>query len=190
MISKDKKGTGQTGGRKPQRRGMVQVYTGDGKGKTTAALGLGLRAAGHGFRVHMIMFMKGRINYGELEAVKRIPNFTIRAFGRPEFVDRRNPDPRDIQLAREALQHAREVMEQGEVDFLILDEVNCAIDWGLIPEKEVIELIRRRPPHMELILTGRYARPSIIALADLVSEVREVKHPYQKGITARRGVEY
>jgi cob(I)alamin adenosyltransferase len=171
-------------------QGMVQVYTGSGKGKTTAALGLGLRAAGHGFNVYFIAFMKGQINYGELEAVKRLPNFMIRMFGRPEFVDRHDPDPRDIQLAEEALQHAREMMESEDVDFLILDEVNCAIDWGLISEEAVIDLIRHRPPQIELILTGRYARPAIMKLADLVSKIIEVKHPYQKGIPARRGVEY
>ncbi|MFX1561772.1 MAG: cob(I)yrinic acid a,c-diamide adenosyltransferase [Promethearchaeota archaeon] len=174
---------------KPKHHGMVQVYTGNGKGKTTAALGLGLRACGHGFKVHMIMMMKGRINYGELEAIKRLPNFTIRMFGRPEFVDRNNLDPKDIELAKAALKHAQEIMERGDVDFLILDEVNCAIDWGLVSEEEVIDLIQHRPPHMELILTGRYARPSIIELADLVSEIKEIKHPYQKGITARRGCE-
>jgi cob(I)alamin adenosyltransferase len=174
---------------KRKHQGLVQVYTGNGKGKTSAALGLGLRAAGHGFKVYMIQFMKGQINYGELESVKLIPNFTIRQFGRPEFVDRDDPDPRDIEFAKAALSHAKELMEQGEVDFLILDEVNCAVDWGLITEKEIIDLIQKRPSHMELILTGRYARPAIIELADLVSEIKEVKHPYQKGIGARLGCE-
>ncbi len=172
-----------------KHQGLIHVYTGNGKGKTTAALGLGLRACGHGFEVYMIMMMKGRINYGELEAVKHLPNFTIRMFGRPEFVDRNNPNPKDIELAKAALKHAKEIMKKGEVDFLILDEVNCAIDWGLVSEDEVINLIKERPPHMELILTGRYARPAIIELADLVSEVMEIKHPYQKGIAARRGCE-
>ena len=172
-----------------KHEGLVQVYTGNGKGKTTAALGLGMRAVGHGFRVYMIQFMKGQINYGELEAVKHLPNFTIRQFGRPEFVDREKLDPQDIKFARAALEHAREIMQGGNVDFLILDEINCAIDWGLIEEKEVIDLIRNRPPQIELILTGRYARPTIIELADLVSEVKEIKHPYQKGIGLRRGCE-
>ncbi len=182
--------TTANGQQEETHQGLVQVYTGSGKGKTTAALGLGLRAAGHGFRVHVIMFMKGQIKYGELEAVKRLPNFTIRMFGRPEFVDRHNPDPRDIRFAEEALRHAKEIMDGGEVDFLILDEVNCAIDWGLITEDSVIDLINNRPPQMELVLTGRYARPAIMKLADLVSKIIEVKHPYQKGISARRGVEY
>lgn len=175
--------------KKTEHHGLVQVYTGMGKGKTTAALGLGLRAAGHGFQVYMIQFMKGQINYGELEAVKLIPNFTICQFGRPEFVDRTNLDPKDIEFAKAGLAHAREVMESGKVDFLILDEINCAIDWGLIPEDEVIDLIHARPANMELILTGRYATKRIIELADLVSEVHEIKHPYQKGIAARRGCE-
>jgi cob(I)alamin adenosyltransferase len=174
---------------KTKHQGLVHVYTGNGKGKTTAALGLGLRACGHGFKVYMIMMMKGRINYGELEAVTHLPNFTIRMFGRPDFVDRNNPDPKDIELAKAALRHAQEIMDKSEVDFLILDEINCAIDWGLVSEKEVIDLIQHRPPHMELILTGRYARAAIMELADLVSEVKEIKHPYQKGIAARKGCE-
>jgi cob(I)alamin adenosyltransferase len=170
-------------------QGLVQLYTGNGKGKTTAALGLGLRAAGHGFVVYMIQFMKGQINYGELEAVKLLPNFTIRQFGRPDFVDKSNPDPIDIKLAQEALTHAKIIIEEGKVDFLILDEVNIALDFGLILVDEVIQLIKSRPATMELILTGRYAPQALIDVADLVSEVREVKHPYQKGIAARKGVE-
>lgn len=170
-------------------QGLVQLYTGNGKGKTSAALGLGLRAAGHGFEVYMIQFMKGQINYGELEAVKHIPNFTIQQFGRPDFVDKANPAPEDIKYAKEALERARELIKVGSVDFLILDEVNVAIDFGLISEKEVIALIKSRPPHMELILTGRYAPPSLIEIADLVSEIKEVKHPYQQGVAARKGVE-
>ncbi len=170
-------------------QGLVQVYTGSGKGKTSAALGLGLRAAGHGFEVYMIQFMKGQINYGEINAVKHIPNFTIRQFGRPDFVDKPKPDPEDVKLAKEALNHAREIIEIGTVDFLILDEVNVAMDFGLVTEQEVIALIESRPAHMEVVLTGRYAPASIIELADLVSEVREVKHPFQKGVAARKGVE-
>jgi cob(I)alamin adenosyltransferase len=188
-VPASRKSSTRTKPKRPPHQGLVQVYTGDGKGKTSAALGVGLRAVGHGFRVYMIQFMKGQINYGELEAVKHLPSFTIRQFGRPEFVDRRNPDLKDIALAKAALQHAREVMARGKVDFLILDEVNCAIDWGLITEEEVVDLIRSRPPQMELILTGRYARPAIIELADLVSDIQEVKHPYQKGIGPRLGCE-
>ena len=170
-------------------QGLVQLYTGNGKGKTSAALGVGLRAAGHGFVVYMIQFMKGQINYGELEAVKHLPNFTIRQFGRPDFVDKANPDPIDINFAKDALTHAKTIIEEGKVDFLILDEVNVALDFGLISVGEVIELIKARPAKMELILTGRYAPQALIEVADLVSEIKEVKHPYQKGIAARKGVE-
>ena len=170
-------------------QGLVQLYTGNGKGKTTTALGVGLRAAGHGFVVYMIQFMKGQINYGELEAVKHLPNFTIRQFGRPDFVDKANPDPIDVQFAKEALAHAKTLIEEGKIDFLILDEVNVALDFGLISVDEVIDLIKSRPAKMELILTGRYAPRALIDMADLVSEVKEVKHPYQKGIAARKGVE-
>lgn len=174
---------------KKPHQGLVQLYTGNGKGKTTAALGLGLRAAGHGFVVYMIQFMKGQINYGELEAVKHLPNFTIRQFGRPDFVDKANPDPKDIELAQAALTHAKTIIEGGNVDFLILDEINVALDFGLISVDQVIQLIKSRPAKMELILTGRYAPQALIDLADLVSEVNEVKHPYQKGVAARKGVE-
>ena len=156
---------------------------------TTAALGLGLRAAGHGFEVYMIQFMKGQINYGELEAVKQIPNFSICQFGRPDFVDKSNPDPEDVKLAQDALDHARGIITAGDVDFLILDELNVAIDFGLVTTEEVIALIQSRPPHMELIITGRYAPSSLIEIADLVSEVKEIKHPYEKGVAARKGVE-
>ncbi|MFO7619147.1 MAG: cob(I)yrinic acid a,c-diamide adenosyltransferase [Thermoplasmata archaeon] len=170
--------------------GMVHVYTGDGKGKTTASLGLGLRAAGHGFQVLMIQFMKGDVKYGELEAVKNIPNFDIRQFGRPDFVDKKNPAEIDIKLARDGLEHARKVVDEGKVDLLILDEINVAVEWGLVSKEDVIALVRSRPEKMEIVLTGRYAPCEFIELAETVTEMTEVKHPYMKGIMARKGVEY
>lgn len=169
--------------------GLVQVYTGEGKGKTTASLGLAFRAAGKGYKVYMIQFMKGKINYGELKSAELLENFTIRQMGRPDFVDRNNPDPIDIKMAGEALEHAREIMSEGKVDMLILDEVNCAIDWGLIPLEDVVEVVKNKPENMELVLTGRYAKPEIIELANLVTEMKEIKHPYMEGIPARDGIE-
>ena len=170
--------------------GMIHVYTGDGKGKTTSSIGLGVRAAGHGFKVYMIQFMKGQINYGELETVKLIPNFEIRQFGRPDFVDKNNPEEIDIQLAKEGLAHAKEIIAAGDIDMLILDEVNVAVEWGLFSYREIIELIKNKPKNMELVLTGRHAPREFIELADTVTEMKEIKHPYMEGIIARKGIEY
>ena len=170
--------------------GMIHVYTGDGKGKTTSSIGLGVRAAGHGFKVYMIQFMKGQINYGELETTKLIPNFEIRQFGRPDFVDKNNPEEIDIQLAKEGLAHAKEIVTAGEVDMLILDEVNVAVEWGLFSYREIIDIIKNKPKNMELVLTGRHAPREFIELADTVTEMKEIKHPYMEGITARKGIEF
>ncbi len=172
------------------RKGLIQVLTGDGRGKTTAALGQAMRAAGHGFKVYIVQFMKGWPYYGELKTVGQHPNITIKQFGRPDFVDRDNPDPVDIEMAREALDHSREVVMSGEYDMVILDEVNVALEWKLIQLRDVLSLMEEKPEELELILTGRYAHPQVIARADLVTEMREIKHPYQKGVVGRRGIDY
>jgi len=169
---------------------MIQIYTGNGKGKTTAALGLAMRAVGHGLTVIMIQFMKGQVKYGELEAAKSLPNFTIEQYGRPNLVDPDNPDKEDIRLAQEAWKRAKEVITSGEYDMIILDEINVAVAFGLIASKEVIELLRRVPKGIELILTGRYMPETFAQYADLISDIREVKHHFQKGASARRGIEY
>jgi cob(I)alamin adenosyltransferase len=173
-----------------KKLGYLHVYTGDGKGKTTAALGLGMRAAGHGLKVMMVQFMKGQINYGELESAKRIPGFEIRQFGRAEFVDRKNPAKVDVELAQKGLKLAKSVLAERSVDLLILDELNTAVDWGLIPLSEVVKMLCARPDSMEIVVTGRYAAKQIIELADLVTEMREVKHPFKKGILGREGIEF
>jgi cob(I)alamin adenosyltransferase len=172
------------------RQGLIQVYTGDGRGKTTAALGQAMRAAGHGFKVYIVQFMKGWPYYGEVKTVGQHPDITIKQFGRPDFVDRDNPDPVDIQMAREALDHGREVVMSGEYDLVILDEVNVALEWKLIELQEVLSLMEEKPEEVELILTGRYAHPEVIARADQVTEMREIKHPYHKGVVGRRGIDY
>jgi len=169
---------------------MVQVYTGDGKGKTTAALGLALRALGHGLKVYMIQFMKGDPEYGELRAAGRLDGLTIRQFGRTDFVDRDQPAEEDISMARQGLEHAAAVLAAGEHDLVILDEINVALDFGLVPVKAVLELIENRPPGVELVLTGRSAPRAVIEAADLVTEMREIKHYYQRGRTARDGIEH
>jgi cob(I)alamin adenosyltransferase len=171
-------------------KGMIHVYTGAGKGKTTAALGLGMRAAGHGKKVLMVQFMKGRTNYGELESAKKLPGFTIVQFGRPDFVDRNNPDPRDVEGAREALDYAFEAAKLRSCDVMILDELNVALDFGLVTLSEVKNLLAARPEGMEIVLTGRNAPPEIIEMADLVTEMREFKHYYRNGVQAREGIEH
>ncbi|MBU0495925.1 MAG: cob(I)yrinic acid a,c-diamide adenosyltransferase [Chloroflexi bacterium] len=170
--------------------GLVQVYTGEGKGKTTAALGQALRAAGQGVHVYIIQFMKGWSHYGELTALTHQPHITLRQFGRASFVDPHDPDPIDVQMAQEALDHARQVVQAGAHGLVILDEVNVALDWGLIPLDPVLDLIAQRPRHVELVLTGRGAPPQLVEVANLVTEMRMIKHPYQQGITSRRGIDY
>ena len=171
-------------------RGLIQVYTGDGKGKTTATLGLALRAAGHGLRVEIVQFMKGWPGYGELEGVKWLPTVTIHPFGRSGWIHPDQPEPEDYEQAARALAYARQVMAGGEADILVLDEINVAVSFGLIALDDVMDFIRRRPPHIELILTGRYAPDGLIEIADTVTEMREIKHHYSKGIKARKGIEY
>jgi cob(I)alamin adenosyltransferase len=168
--------------------GTVQLYTGNGKGKTTAALGCALRAIGHGARVYMIQFMKGDPNYGELKA--KIPRLKIVQSGLPTFVDRDNPSEEDKALARKGLELAKNAISSGKYDMVILDEVNVAVDFGLIPVDELVRIIRMRPDGVEVILTGRYAHEKLMDLADLVSEVKEIKHHFRKGIQAREGIEY
>lgn len=174
----------------PERQGTVQVYTGDGKGKTTAALGLAMRAVGHGLSVYMLQFMKGSSNYGELASAARLPEFTIEQSGRDEFVDRANPAQVDIDMAADGFSKAREAVSSGRYDMVILDEINVALDFGLIGLDDVLSLVETRPPHVELVLTGRSAHPEIVRAADLVSEVLNIRHHYDAGVTAREGIEY
>jgi cob(I)alamin adenosyltransferase len=169
---------------------MIQVYTGDGKGKTTASLGLALRAAGHGWHVLMIQFMKGDPTYGEITAAKKLANLEIVQSGLPTFVEKGNPSPEDLRLARQGLDLARQALSRKRYQMMILDEINVAIDYDLLPLKDVLELVKSCPPELELVLTGRHSPAELIELADLVSEVKEVKHPYLKGIVSREGIDY
>ncbi|MDH5754305.1 MAG: cob(I)yrinic acid a,c-diamide adenosyltransferase [Candidatus Bathyarchaeota archaeon] len=171
-------------------RGIVQVYTGNGKGKTSAAFGLALRAIGRGLKVYVIQFIKGGFDYGELYIVDKLPNLTLKAFGRGRFVTEKPPEKEDTELGEKALALAEEVVKSEEYDIVILDEINVALNLKLIKIERVLELIRNKPKHVELILTGRYAPDEIIEAADLVTEMKEVKHPYNKGFQARKGIEY
>ncbi len=172
------------------KQGYIQVYTGTGKGKTTAALGLCLRAAGHGFSSHVIQFMKGKINYGELHSVKKLDGLmTITQCGRPDFVSKESPDPIDVKMAGEALELAAKVISENQVDILVLDEANVAVDFKLIDEKDLLEVISNKPDKMELIVTGRGATSDIMEAADLVTEMNEIKHYWQQGVNGRKGIE-
>ncbi len=171
-------------------KGLIQVYTGNGKGKTTAALGLALRAVGHRFSVLMIQFLKGGIAYGELKSAKKLsPYLTILPMGRECFVDKKNPHPVDRRWARKGWESAKEAVRSGKYRVVILDEVNVAVHYGLVSLGELLDLMKNKPEQVELILTGRWAKPEVLRQADLVTEMKEVKHYYRKGIESRIGIE-
>jgi cob(I)alamin adenosyltransferase len=178
-------------GRPRLGKGLVQVYTGDGKGKTTAALGLALRAAGHGLRSIIFCFMKAHDTYGEILGAARFePGITIRAVGRETFVDRDNPAAEDVRMAQEGFAAARAAATSGEYDLVILDEMNLILDFGLVPVDQVLALMQEKPRHVEIVLTGRSAPVAVLEAADLVTEMVERKHYYPAGIYARRGIDY
>lgn len=171
-------------------RGHIQVYTGDGKGKTTCAFGLALRAVGQGLQVFFIQFLKGQ-DTGELRAAARLaPELTLKGFGRPALVNLKKPTPEDLALARAGLDLARRVLAAGDHDLVILDEINVAMAYDLVPVGEVLDMVRRRPAQVEVVLTGRAAPPEIIAVADLVTEMVPRKHYWEAGVKARRGIEW
>lgn len=175
------------------RKGLIIVHTGPGKGKTTAALGTALRAVGQGLKVLMVQFIKGSWHYGELEAARVLgeENFKILQMGRGFVkVGAEKPDPEDVRLVEEAWKFAREKINTAEYDLVILDEINYAISYKMLDPESVTETLQNKPEMVHVILTGRNAHARILELADLVTEMREVKHPYQKGIMAQRGIEY
>jgi cob(I)alamin adenosyltransferase len=171
-------------------KGLVQVYTGNGKGKTTAALGLALRAVGREFKVCVIQFMKGGGPYGEqIAAEKLAPYLTIIQTGRDGWIRKGHPTREDTEMARKALSLADEALSGNVYDLVILDEINNAVHYGLISVDDVLALIQHKPDTVELVLTGRNAHEKIIEAADLVTEMREIKHYYKKGVQARPGIE-
>ena len=173
------------------KHGLVMVYTGDGKGKTTAALGLVLRAVGHGFRAKIIQFMKGDESYGEVQAVRSyLPGVELEQHGLPTFVDPNSPAREDLELSARGMEAARAAVESGEYDLVVLDEINVAVSFGLVPEGAVLDLLEKRPTWVDLVLTGRGATRRVMEAADMVSEVKEIKHHYQAGVEARAGIEY
>jgi len=169
-------------------KGYVQVYTGNGKGKTTAAFGLALRAVGAGLRVFIAQFVKDS-KYSEIKAVERLDDaITLKQFGRGLFLNR-EPDEADIRCAREGLEEVRQLMCSGLYDIVILDEVNIAVYYDLFSVEDLLGFMGARPDTVELVLTGRKADPRIIEAADLVTEMVEVKHYYHQGVKARVGIE-
>jgi cob(I)alamin adenosyltransferase len=171
-------------------KGRVQVYTGNGKGKTTAALGLALRAVGHRFKVLVIQFLKGGIVYGELRSAKKLsPYLTLVPMGREHFVNRKDPHPTDLRWAQKGWELAKRSVYSQKYQVVILDEINVAVKYGMIPLRELLALMKNKPDNVELVLTGRWAKPEVLRLADLVTEMREIKHYYQKGIESRIGIE-
>ena len=175
------------------RKGLIIVLTGPGKGKTTAALGTAFRAVGQGLKVLMVQFIKGSWHYGELDAAEMLgaDRLKILPMGRGFVkVGAEKPDPEDVRLVEEAWGFARENILSGPFDMVILDEINYAISYKMLSPERVVETLKHKPEMMHVILTGRNAHPSLVEVADLVTEMREVKHPYQKGIQAQRGIEY
>ncbi len=171
-------------------RGLVQVYTGNGKGKTTAALGLALRAVGRGFKVCVVQFIKGGGAYGEHMAARQLkPLLTIHQTGRDGWIRKGSLEDKDIHIARESLELARKAINSGVYDMVILDEINGAVWFGLFPVEDVLQIIESKPTSVELVLTGRNADEMVVEAADLVTEMSEIKHYYQQGVNARIGIE-
>ena len=178
-----------------KRKGLVLVHTGEGKGKTTAAIGLAVRAWGDGFRILILQFIKGSWKYGELSTLKALAEIDGRIEIRPTGIGfTRNASSEEMAVHREkartALQEALTEMTSGQWDLIILDEINYALNFGLLEEQEVLELLSQKPTELHLVLTGRHALPAIIDCADLVTEMRLIKHPFQKGIRAQKGIEF
>lgn len=168
-------------------RGMVHVYTGNGKGKTTAALGLALRAVGAGKKVFIAQFVKG-MKYSELKSLAKIDDIEVKQYGLDCFIVK-EPKKEDIAAARKGLEESAEILKNGEYDIVILDEANIAVYFELFSIEELIEIVENRKKNIEVIITGRYTDPMLIDFADLVTEMREVKHYYHQGIEARVGIE-
>ncbi|MFA7577363.1 MAG: cob(I)yrinic acid a,c-diamide adenosyltransferase [Candidatus Muiribacteriota bacterium] len=170
-----------------KKQGYIQIYTGDGKGKTTAALGLALRASGAGLRVFIAQFVKG-MTYSELFSIKKLPGVKLQQFGRDCFIHK-EPDKKDIEAAKKGFEKVKKILKSGNYDIVILDEANIALYYNLFTEDELIEAINNRFAGVEVIVTGRKAPQKLIDMADLVTEMKEIKHYYTKGVEARKGIE-
>jgi cob(I)alamin adenosyltransferase len=173
--------------------GLTIVYTGKGKGKTTAALGLALRATGYDKRICMIQFIKGSWHYGEMDSTKRLePGFEMVAVGKGfvGIIDDKSPKEDHEKVAKEAIRISNDKIQSGKYDIVILDEINYAVNLNLISVDDVLKLIKSKPDDIDLVLTGNYAKEEVIEIADLVTEMKEIKHPFQKGIKAKKGIDF
>ncbi len=168
--------------------GLVQIYTGGGKGKTTAALGLAMRAAGHNFKIAIIHFMK-IWDYGEVKSLSKL-GIDLFRYGTAELIDPKDPSPIDFEQANKALLKAEELIEKGDYDMLILDEIAVAVDFNLISLKRVVDLLDKKSDNLEMVLTGRNCPQELIERADIVSVIDEIKHPFQNGLKPRKGIEF
>ncbi|MFC1872501.1 cob(I)yrinic acid a,c-diamide adenosyltransferase [Chloroflexota bacterium] len=173
-----------------EQRGLVQVFTGNGKGKSTATFGTVLRAVGHGLKSHIVFFMKGDYPYGEYNSLRNLPGVSIDIYGYPKLIDPANIKPEEYEQAGAALTAARKAVSSGDYDIVVLEEVNVAIAMDMIKLEDILEIIKNKPAQTELILTGRYAKTELLEVADLVTEMVKVKHPYDAGVKARRGIEF
>ncbi|MGQ0377046.1 MAG: cob(I)yrinic acid a,c-diamide adenosyltransferase [Nitrososphaerota archaeon] len=176
-----------------RKDGLVIVYTGKGKGKTTAALGMALRAVGHDHKICMIQFIKGSWHYGEMTSSKLLePQFELVAVGKGfvGILDDKSPREEHVKIAQEAVHISREKIQSKKYDIIILDEINYAVNLGLVEISDVLDLIKIKPVNLNLVLTGNYASDEIISVADLVTEMKEIKHPFQVGIKAKKGIDY
>ena len=174
-------------------KGLLIVYTGNGKGKTSAAMGTAFRAVGQGFKVLMVQFIKGSWHYGELDTAKMLPQglFEIRVMGRGFVkIGAEKPDPADVEMVEKAWAMVVEEMRAGRFDMLICDEINYAIHYGMLEVDRVVADLKARPEALHVICTGRNAHPKLVEAADLVSEIKQIKHPYEQGILGQRGIEY
>ena len=175
------------------KNGLTIVYTGKGKGKTTAALGIALRATGYKKKICMIQFIKGSWHYGEMESSKRLePEFEMVAIGKGfvGIIDDKSPKEDHEEIAKEAIRISNEKIQSGKYDIVILDEINYAVNLNLISLDDVLDLIKSKPENVDLVLTGNYAKEEVIEAADLVTEMKEIKHPFQKGIKAKEGIDF
>jgi cob(I)alamin adenosyltransferase len=178
------------GGTPMTKKGLVQVYTGEGKGKTTCAFGLAIRMLGHGKKVAIIQFLKGWEGYGEVAFMGALASVRLERTGRAEFVRPCGPGPEDYAEAERGLALASECIKSGDYDLVILDEVNVALHYGLLSSKTLVDLLKDRPDHVEIVLTGRNAPKSLLDQADLVTEMVNRRHPFDRGVKAREGVEF